>query len=103
MSGVWLVLPTYNEAENVEPIVEAALPRLCEASAIAGGSGGHHLLIVDDSSPDGTGRIADARKHLKPPVRSRTGTRRMLRAYQEPPRERRRRRRPQSATPPPAT
>jgi dolichol-phosphate mannosyltransferase len=60
MSGIWLVLPTYNEAENLEPIVEAALPRLCEAAAIAGRSGGHHLLIVDDSSPDGTGRIADA-------------------------------------------
>ena len=58
MSGVWLVLPTYNEAENVESIVEAALPRLREAAAHAG-AGGHHLLIVDDSSPDGTGRIAD--------------------------------------------
>jgi len=59
MSGVWLVLPTYNEAENVEPIVESALPRLREAAAHAGGGGGHHLLIVDDSSPDGTGRIAE--------------------------------------------
>jgi len=59
MSGVWLVLPTYNEAENVEPIVEAALPRLRAAAAHAGGGGGHHLLIVDDSSPDGTGRIAE--------------------------------------------
>jgi dolichol-phosphate mannosyltransferase len=55
MSGVWLVLPTYNEAENVEPMVDAALPRLREAA----GGGPHRLLVVDDSSPDGTGQIAD--------------------------------------------
>ena len=53
MPGAWLVLPTYNEAENIDPLVRAALPRL-EAA------GGHHrVLIVDDNSPDGTGRIAD--------------------------------------------
>ena len=28
MSGAWLVLPTFNEAENIEPIVRAALPHL---------------------------------------------------------------------------
>ncbi|HEV2791480.1 MAG TPA: polyprenol monophosphomannose synthase [Solirubrobacterales bacterium] len=46
----WLVLPTYNEAENVEPLVEAARRRLRPSAQV---------LIVDDSSPDGTGRIAD--------------------------------------------
>jgi dolichol-phosphate mannosyltransferase len=50
----WLILPTYNEAENIDGIVRAALPVLersrCE---------GHHILIVDDGSPDGTGDIAD--------------------------------------------
>jgi dolichol-phosphate mannosyltransferase len=51
--GAWLVLPTYNEAENIEPIVAAVLPRLAEAAPE------HRLLIVDDSSPDGTGEIAD--------------------------------------------
>jgi dolichol-phosphate mannosyltransferase len=51
--GTWLVLPTYNEAENVEAIVKAILPRLAEASP------DHTLLVVDDSSPDGTGAIAD--------------------------------------------
>jgi len=51
---VWLVLPTYNEAENIEPLVEAALPQLAQAAAE-----GHRILIVDDSSPDGTGRLAD--------------------------------------------
>ena len=47
--GVWVVLPTYNERENLEPITAAILGALPEAS----------LLIVDDSSPDGTGRLAD--------------------------------------------
>jgi len=46
----WLVLPTYNEADNLEPLVEAALANL-PADA--------HVLVVDDSSPDGTGEIAD--------------------------------------------
>ena len=46
----WLVLPTYNEAENVEPIIEAALPKLPP---------GAQVLVVDDSSPDGTGAIAE--------------------------------------------
>ena len=53
MSGPWLVLPTYNEAENIEALVRAALPQLARASTE------HHVLIVDDSSPDGTGEIAD--------------------------------------------
>jgi dolichol-phosphate mannosyltransferase len=53
MAGAWLILPTYNEAENLEPIVRAALPRLAEAKP------DHHLLVVDDNSPDGTGAIAD--------------------------------------------
>jgi dolichol-phosphate mannosyltransferase len=46
----WLVLPTYNEAENIEALVEAARAKL-PASA--------QVLIVDDGSPDGTGAIAD--------------------------------------------
>ena len=53
MAGTWLVLPTYNEAENIEPIVAAVLPRLAEAAPE------HTLLVVDDASPDGTGAIAD--------------------------------------------
>jgi dolichol-phosphate mannosyltransferase len=47
---VWLVLPTYNEAENVAVIAAAALEHL---------PAGRRLLIVDDNSPDGTGEIAD--------------------------------------------
>ncbi len=46
----WLVLPTYNEAGNIEALVTAARASL-PASA--------RILIVDDDSPDGTGRLAD--------------------------------------------
>ncbi|MEJ7749910.1 MAG: polyprenol monophosphomannose synthase [Thermoleophilaceae bacterium] len=53
MSGAWLVLPTYNEAENIEAIVKAALSNLASAGR------DHRILVVDDGSPDGTGDIAD--------------------------------------------
>jgi dolichol-phosphate mannosyltransferase len=46
----WLILPTYNEAENIAPFVEAVQAEL---------PAGAQVLIVDDSSPDGTGEIAD--------------------------------------------
>jgi dolichol-phosphate mannosyltransferase len=46
----WLVVPTYDEAENIEPLVEAALAQLPQSRTV---------LVVDDSSPDGTGEIAD--------------------------------------------
>jgi dolichol-phosphate mannosyltransferase len=45
-----VILPTYNEAGNIEPMVEAVGPKLGVDDRI---------LIVDDDSPDGTGRIAD--------------------------------------------
>lgn len=48
--SVWLILPTYNEAENVESIVAAVRERLPSDGRV---------LVVDDDSPDGTGRIAD--------------------------------------------
>ncbi len=47
--AVWVVLPTYDERENLEPISRAILAALPQAS----------LLIVDDNSPDGTGTLAD--------------------------------------------
>jgi dolichol-phosphate mannosyltransferase len=53
MAAVWLILPTYDEAENIEAIVGAALPRLA-ATGLE-----HRVLVVDDGSPDGTGEIAD--------------------------------------------
>jgi dolichol-phosphate mannosyltransferase len=53
LAGTWLILPTYNEADNIEPLVQAALEQLARAG------GAHTVLIVDDDSPDGTGAIAD--------------------------------------------
>jgi dolichol-phosphate mannosyltransferase len=50
----WLILPTYDEAENLEKIVRAALVVLERAAPQA-----HRILVVDDGSPDGTGDIAD--------------------------------------------
>jgi dolichol-phosphate mannosyltransferase len=55
MSGeAWLILPTYNEAENVGPIVAAAGEVLARAAPE-----GFRVLVVDDGSPDGTGELAD--------------------------------------------
>ena len=51
---IWLVIPTYNEAENVGPIVRAVA---AEMAKIAPGE--HRILVVDDNSPDGTGKLAD--------------------------------------------
>ena len=48
-TGAWVVLPTYNEAENLQPIARAILDQLPGAT----------LLVVDDGSPDGTGDLAD--------------------------------------------
>jgi dolichol-phosphate mannosyltransferase len=47
---VWVVLPTYDEAANIEPMVEAVLAKLPESGRV---------LVVDDDSPDGTGEIAE--------------------------------------------
>jgi dolichol-phosphate mannosyltransferase len=63
-----LILPTYNEACNLERLVS----RIRELRA------GVHILVVDDSSPDGTGEIADglARGRSDMTVVHRTGRRR---------------------------
>lgn len=55
MTGApWLILPTYNEAENIEAIVTAA------GDVLAATDGGaYKILIVDDGSPDGTGEIGE--------------------------------------------
>jgi dolichol-phosphate mannosyltransferase len=49
LEPVLVVIPTYNERENITPIIDrlqAALPKA-------------HVLVVDDGSPDGTGEIVD--------------------------------------------
>jgi dolichol-phosphate mannosyltransferase len=51
---VWVVIPTYNEAANVERIVRATANEL---QRVAGSE--FRILVVDDGSPDGTGEIAD--------------------------------------------
>jgi len=48
-NATWVVLPTYNEIENLPWISEAILAALPDVV----------LLVVDDASPDGTGRLAD--------------------------------------------
>jgi dolichol-phosphate mannosyltransferase len=56
--GVWVVLPTYNERENLPLIAPAILEALPQA----------RLLIVDDGSPDGTGALADTLAAAEPRV-----------------------------------
>ncbi len=48
-ADAWVVLPTYNESQNLPGISHAILAVLP----------GAHLLVVDDRSPDGTGDLAD--------------------------------------------
>ena len=55
----WVVMPTYNEADNLAGISAAILERLPGAT----------LLVVDDDSPDGTGRLADELGRTQPAIR----------------------------------
>src|SRR5262245_65703234 len=59
--ATWVVVPTYNEADNLRPLTVAILAALPTAT----------ILVVDDSSPDGTGRIADELAAADPRVRVR--------------------------------
>jgi dolichol-phosphate mannosyltransferase len=49
LEPVLVVIPTYNERENLEPIVKRLRAAVPEG----------HVLVVDDGSPDGTGELAD--------------------------------------------
>ncbi|MFJ7169524.1 polyprenol monophosphomannose synthase [Streptomyces globosus] len=44
-----VIIPTFNEAENIGPIVARVRAAVPEA----------HILVADDNSPDGTGKLAD--------------------------------------------
>ncbi len=57
-AGVWVVLPTYNEADNLGPVSGAILGALPAAT----------VLVVDDNSPDGTGRLADELAATEPRI-----------------------------------
>lgn len=59
--AAWVILPTYNEAGNVEKMVDALGPKLTHDD--------DRILIVDDNSPDGTGQIADRIATKNPRVR----------------------------------
>ena len=48
---VTVIIPTYNELENLKLIVRRVSESLKEV--------GHELIVVDDDSPDGTGKLAD--------------------------------------------
>ena len=60
---VWVVIPTYNEAANIEGIVRATVAELDRVSP-----GDYRILVVDDNSPDGTGQIADRLAAAQPQV-----------------------------------
>ncbi len=53
---VAIVIPTYNERENLPALIEKLLPF------------GFRLLVVDDGSPDGTGELADRLAEAHPQV-----------------------------------
>lgn len=58
LGAVLVVVPTFNERENLPLIADRLLRAVPEAS----------LLVVDDGSPDGTGRVADALADTDPRV-----------------------------------
>lgn len=49
LGRVLVIIPTYNEADNIKPIVARVRSAVPEA----------HILVADDNSPDGTGKLAD--------------------------------------------
>jgi len=55
---VWVVLPTYNEIENLEDMLAAITEALPQGN----------VLVVDDGSPDGTGQLADTIAAREPRV-----------------------------------
>jgi dolichol-phosphate mannosyltransferase len=55
MIRAWIVIPTYNEAENLGSLVAAVRAAMAAGAPDVASS----ILVVDDNSPDGTGRIAD--------------------------------------------
>jgi dolichol-phosphate mannosyltransferase len=71
-----VVLPTYNERENIEPIVTAILDQAAD----------FEVLVVDDNSPDGTGELVDRLAEAHPKrvhVMHRAGKRGLGTAYIE--------------------
>ena len=65
MTTAWVILPTYNERENLATVVSLARTALATCDPPVAGT----VLIVDDGSPDGTGELADALAHDHEDVR----------------------------------
>ena len=59
-TSVSVILPTYNEAENIVPLIREILSALRDFKT--------DILVVDDNSPDGTGDIADTLAKDRPVV-----------------------------------
>ena len=59
----WVVVPTYDEAANIEALLGAVSGVLARAAP-----SGHGILVVDDASPDGTGDIAERAAREMPGV-----------------------------------
>ena len=59
-----VIVPTYNERENLPPLVE----RVTSLNQRAAVSTLVEMLVVDDNSPDGTGRLADELAQRNPKV-----------------------------------
>jgi len=55
---IWVIVPTYNERDNVGPISAAILETIP----------GAHVLVVDDGSPDGTGELANELARQNPAI-----------------------------------
>jgi len=73
--GVLVVVPTYNERENLPLLVRVLMTHA-----------GYRVMVVDDGSPDGTGTVADLLAEEFPrrvDVRHRTGKRGLGRSYVE--------------------
>jgi len=73
MNRSLIVIPTYNEKENIRGIAQAVLAACPQA----------HILFVDDNSPDGTGRMADEMGAADPRIHvlHRSGKQGLGRAY----------------------
>ncbi len=53
LPSLWVIVPTYDEAASIERLLRDVAAVLAEAAP-----GDHRILVVDDSSPDGTAAIA---------------------------------------------
>jgi dolichol-phosphate mannosyltransferase len=60
--SVCVIVPTYDERDNLVPLVKAVRSELEELAP------DHTVLVVDDSSPDGTGELADALARTDPKI-----------------------------------